>query len=184
MWRYGTVDENRDGNDRFGKRGAAVVAGLHPGVPQLLVHREDRAVAVSEYTRALDQDLVNWHGGCIGARCETVSSRNLLTALHTRLLTTFDDMTVVADQDDGPTDCCRSRQECIEMLETRRGPSGADRIGPIEGVIDVIEDTGNDGAVLCVFDSGTDVLCKRVAARDCFEISFVEEHLTRTAQCV
>ncbi len=161
-----------------------MIAGLESGVSQLFVDGQHGAVVVGEHPRALDHHLVGRHGRRIDSGRRSIARGDLFAALHTGAFAALDDVPVIGDQDDGATDGRGGGHQRVEPLEPVDPPHGADRIGAVEGVVDVVEDARDDRTPVGVVDGRTHLDRQRATAADGFEVGLVEEHLSLTAQTV
>ncbi|MBM4704010.1 hypothetical protein GS455_10350 [Rhodococcus hoagii] len=80
------------------------------------------------------------HGRRIDSGRRSIARGDLFAALHTGAFAALDDVPVIGDQDDGATDGRGGGHQRVEPLEPVDPPHGADRIGAVEGVVDVVED--------------------------------------------
>lgn len=155
-----------------------MISGLEPGVAKLLIDGEDGAMIVGEYAFSVDEHLAIC---CRCSRRPAVTCRDLISALHTGLLTTLHHMAVVADEHHRPADGGRLGQQRVEVFERRNRPRGPDRIGPIQRVVDVVENTRNHCAAGGVLYGLANVERQRVSLRYRVEVGLVEQHLPLAA---
>jgi hypothetical protein len=134
-WRAGREHEHRD--DRLGRGSAAVVAGFQRPVPQPLVHREHGGRAVGEHPPAAHRDLTRLRAGAAGRPAPV---RPGPAHGPDPALAPLQDVPVVGGQDDDPPGALGAVQQRPQVLHRVRGPLGAAGVGPVQRVVEGVQD--------------------------------------------
>src|SRR5699024_10115725 len=161
----------------FGEARAAVVARFAGGVAQVLVDREDRAVP-AEDAPAFDEDLVRTCRGT--ARWAGARAGGVILPLQPT--TALDDVPVVGGDDDGAAGTVCFEQEGPQVPDVRSRPAGAAWVGAVQGVVDGVEDAGDQRGVLGIGDGGGDACGQCVACLLLTEVGLVEQGGAREAR--